>query len=207
MVSLRTRLHGERRDAQAGVTLVELMVTMFVFTIFLGIVLSSLIGLTKASTQAQTVARSSTGVLDIFQKFDRAIRYADVINPPGDTINGRYVEFRVPAAAAGSPATCTQWRYVPLKNIIQSRQWKDGAASPSIPFNTKLSYVFDDGADYPFILTPAGGGSDMQQLTLTVDAGNAAQKGALISTKFVARNSTVKSNSAGTVCSAGAMRP
>lgn len=207
MDSPRNRLHSDRHDAQAGVTLVELMITMFVFAIFLGIVLSSLIGLTKASTQAQTVARSSTGVLDVFQKFDRAIRYADVINPPGSTGNGRYVEFRVPGAAPGVAATCVQWRYVPSTNVIQSRQWKDGAASASIPFNTRLRYVFDNGANYPFVLTPAGSGSAMQKLTLTVEAGNATQRGALISTSFAARNSTVASNSGGPVCSAGVMRP
>lgn len=210
MISLRARLRGltgNAQQAQAGVTMVELMVTMFVFTIFLGIVTSSVIGITKASTQAQTVARSSTGVLNVFQKFDRAIRYADVINPPVATANGRYVEFRTPAPTPGGVALCTQWRYVPSAQEIQSRQWKDGAASSAIPFVTKLRSVFDDGANYPFVLTPAGGSSAMQQLTLTVDAGNAVKRSALMSTSFVARNSTVKSNTGGLVCSVGTMRP
>jgi hypothetical protein len=46
----------------------------------------------------------------------------------------------------------------------------------------------------------------MQQLTLTIDAGNATQKGALVTTTFVARNSSADSNSAGLICSAAAMR-
>lgn len=188
--------------------MIELIVTMFVFAIFLTIMTSSLIGITKSSTQAQTVARSSTGVLNVFQAFDRSIRYADVINSPGSTINGRYVEFRTPAPTVGGAATCIQWRYVPLSKTLQSRQWPDGSASPSIPFTTKLSSVFDDGANYPFVLIPAGSaGSNMQQLTLTIDAGNAVQKTALMSTTFVARNSDVGSNSGGLVCSAGSMRP
>jgi prepilin-type N-terminal cleavage/methylation domain-containing protein len=193
--------------SDAGVTLIELMVTVFVFTVFLAIVLSSLIGITRASTQAQSVARSSTGVLTVFQKFDRAIRYADVINPPGSTSSGRYVEFRVPGAGAGSVATCYQWRFVPASKVLQSRQWPEGSSSPAPVWTTRLSVVFDKGGDYPFVLIPAGGtGSSMQQLTLTIDAGNAAQKAAEVSTTFVARNSSADSNSGGLVCSAGTMR-
>jgi prepilin-type N-terminal cleavage/methylation domain-containing protein len=210
MIGIRTRLNrvlNDRDLAQAGVTMVELMVTIFVFSIFLAIVLSSLIGITNTSTQAQVIARSSTGVLIVFQNFDRAIRYADVINAPGSATGGRYVEFRVPAKDAASVATCVQWRYVPGTQVIQSRQWPDGATGSATAWATKLTSVFDDGANYPFVLIPAGGtGAAMQQLTLTIDAGNATQKGALVTTNFVARNSTAASNSAGLVCSAGAMR-
>lgn len=202
------RRRGVSASAEAGVTLVELMVTMFVFTIFLTIVLSSVMGITRASTQAEVASRSSTGVLNVFQKFDRAIRYADVINPPGATSSGRYVEFRVPGNDASSAATCFQWRFVPGSRVLQSRQWQDGVTSPSPVWSTRLSDVFDSGTGYPFVLIPAGPGtSPMQQLTLTVVSGNATQKGAAISTTFVARNSDAGSNSGGPVCSAGTMRP
>ncbi|WP_349902544.1 PulJ/GspJ family protein [Parafrigoribacterium humi] len=207
MVSRRGAVPDDNRN-EAGVTMVELIVTMFVFAIFLAIVTSSLIGITKASTKAQTVSRSSTGVLNVFQAFDRSIRYADVINPPGATSNGRYVEFRTPAATTGGAATCVQWRYVPSSKTLQSRQWPDGAIGSATAWATKLSSVFDKGGNYPFVLIPAGSaGSSMQQLTLTVVAGDAAQKTAEISTTFVARNSDVGSNSGGPVCSAGTMRP
>lgn len=192
----------------AGVTMVELLVTMFVFALFLGIMTSSLIGITRASTQAQTVSRSSTGVLNVFQSFDRSIRYADVINPPGATSNGRYVEFRTPAETKGGTATCVQWRYVPASKTLQSRQWPDGSTGSATAWATKLNSVYDKSGNYPFALIPAGSaGSAMQQLTLTVVAGDAARKTAEISTTFVARNSDVGSNSGGLVCSAGTMRP
>jgi prepilin-type N-terminal cleavage/methylation domain-containing protein len=211
MSRFRSRLARAARDpelAESGVTLVELMVTMFVFTIFLAIVLSSFMGLTRASTQAQVVSRASTGVLNVFQSFDREIRYADVINLPGSGTNGRYVEFRTPRKDVSSVATCTQWRFRPDARVIESRQWPDGQTGNKTDWVTRLSSVFDDGANYPFVLIPAGGlGSAMQQLTLTVDAGNATQKGSLISSKFVARNSNTASNTAGLVCSAGTMRP
>ncbi|MEO7123228.1 MAG: type II secretion system protein [Lacisediminihabitans sp.] len=194
--------------SQAGVTMVELMITVLVFSIFLAIVLSSLVGITKASTQAQTIARSSTGALIVFQNFDRAIRYANVINAPGSAGGKRYVEFRIPAKDSTSLATCFQWRYDPSAKTIASRQWPDGAAATTATaWATKLTSVFDDGANYPFVLILAGGtGSAMQQLKLTIDAGNASQKGALVTTTFVARNSDASSNSAGLVCSAAAMR-
>ncbi|MEO6944809.1 MAG: type II secretion system protein [Lacisediminihabitans sp.] len=211
MTSDRTRSGRSAQDqdfAESGVTMVELMITILVFSIFLAVVLSSLVGITKASTQAQTIARSSTGVLIVFQNFDRAIRYADVINAPAAAAGGRYVEFRVPAKDVASVATCTQWRYVPSTKVIQSRQWPDGATGSATAWATKLTFVFDDGANYPFALIPAGGtGSTMQQLKLTIDAGNASQKGALVTTNFVARNSSAASNTAGVICSAGSMRP
>ena len=206
MVSPHGSAAADRNDA--GVTMVELLVTMFVFALFLGIMTSSLIGITRASTQAQTVSRSSTGVLNVFQSFDRSIRYADVINPPGATSTGRYVEFRTPAPTTGGAATCVQWRFVPSSKTLQSRQWTDGASASATAWATKLSSVFDKSGNYPFALIPAGSaGSSMQQLTLSVVAGDAATQTADMTTTFVARNSSVKSNSLGLVCSAGTMRP
>ncbi|MES1169520.1 MAG: type II secretion system protein, partial [Leifsonia sp.] len=44
---LRRPVPYDRDLAQAGVTMVELMITIFVFSIFLAVVLSSLVGITK----------------------------------------------------------------------------------------------------------------------------------------------------------------
>lgn len=181
-----------------GITLVEVMIAILVFTIFIAILLSSIIGITNASTRAQVIARSSSGVLNVFQSFDRQVRYADSINFPGTGTDGfRYVEFRTPSSSAATGVTmCTQWRFEPSTGQIKSRKWQDLAGSNTpTAWVTQLSVVFDDGANYPFGLMPASLTSSMQQLTLTIDAGNATLRGASISANFAARNSSQDSQS------------
>jgi hypothetical protein len=176
------------------------MVAMFVFLVFLTIILTSVIAITGASTRAQVVSRTASGVLVVFQNIDRQIRYADSVNFPGAgaTTGSRYVEFRVPASSASSGvATCTQWRYWPATRSIQTRQWTEGSA-PSANWATKMSNVLDPGgANYPFKLTPATiGGSATQQLQFTISSGTVSiTTGASMSSTFVARNSSVTSPS------------
>ena len=193
-------------NQNAGLTLVELLVSMLVFAIFITILLSSILGITRASTQAQVISRAASGALIVFQNFDHEIRYADAINYPGSTASGRrYVEFRTPASSSIDNVTkCNQWRFSPSTGLLESRTWVDTIVPTPTPWVTRLSVVFDDGANYPFTVQAAGVGSSMQQLTLSIDAGNAVQRGSAITTNFVARNSGIGSDSNANVLSAGA---
>ena len=207
---LKNRLDASQNsdsDREIGLTLVELMVSMLVFSIFIAILLSSILGVTKAATQAQVIARAASGTLSVFQNFDREIRYADAINYPGAGGSGaRYVEFRIPAVSSDANAICRQWRFDPNTGFLQSRQWFDVTPFSNPTWVTRLSVVFDDGgSNYPFAVSPAQrSGSAMQQLTLTLDAGNATQRGAAIASNFVARNSSIASVSNDNVIYAGA---
>lgn len=196
------------RNDDGGFTLVELMMAMSVFLIFLTIIVGSVISITAASARAQLVAQSSNGVLVVFQNLDRQIRYADSINFPGAgaTTGSRYVEFRVPATSApNSVSTCVQWRYWPATKSIQSRQWPE-SGMPQPNWVTKVSNVIDTGATtYPFKLTPAtNGGSATQQLLLTISSGTASfTSGAAISSNFIARNTSILSQSNSNAVTAG----
>lgn len=194
-------------DDEAGFSLVELMVAMMVFSIFLAIVVSSVIAIASASTRVQIASRSSSGVLVVFQNLDRQIRYANAVNFPGagTTTGSRYVEFRVGADSDPSGvATCYQWRYWPTTKSIQSRQWSE-ASAPGAIWATKVLNVLDPGgATYPFKLTPAAeGGLATQQLQLTISSGTATAAGAAISSTFVARNSSTLSPSNANLVVAG----
>jgi prepilin-type N-terminal cleavage/methylation domain-containing protein len=200
MRNLLGRARARRSAASdTGFTLVELIIAVLIFAIFLGIVLTSVVSLTKASTRVQVTAQSASGELAVFQRFDRQVRYADSINFPGvgATTGDTYIEFRTPASSSSTNVTqCEQWRFDPTARVLQSRTWPDSGTA-SATWETDLTNVANDGgATYPFALTPAANNaSAYQELTLTLDVGNTAVKGAAISTTYVARNSSTLSPS------------
>lgn len=179
--------------------MVELLAAMVVFTIFAAIVTASVVGVTRASGRAQLLAQSSSAVLAAFQGFDRQIRYANAINYPGTGTSGaRYVEFRTGAdSSTNGQVTCTQWRYVPSTNVIQSRTWQDVVGSTATAWSTKVTKVVNvGGANYPFKMVPASLALTTQELVFTVSTGTAlVTPGAAISTTLVARNSSILSPS------------
>ena len=106
--------------------------------------------------------------------------------------------------------TCTQWRYDTVGNTVASRSWPDGNLSAATSWNVQLNNVANDGgANYPFqFIAPGGNGSALEELTLSLDAGNTRVKGEAISSTFVARNSAVTTtNPGGAVCPAAGSRP
>lgn len=193
---------------ESGFTIVELLVAMAVFSIFIIILISSIIGVTRVSSRAQLLAQSSGSVLSAFQMFDRQIRYANAINFPGTSNGYRYIEFRTGAdATSDGQVLCTQWRFDPTKSVIQMRTWPDVTGATATAWATKITKVVDlGGATYPFQMLPATNtGSAMQQLVLTVSSGTAlVTPGAAISSTFVARNSSTSSPSNSSTVVAGA---
>lgn len=180
-------------------TLIELIVAMSIFMIFVSLIIGTTLTLARSASRAQLVAESSNAALTVFGAFDRQTRYADSINYPGTGPSGaRYVEFRTPGnSAASGVTTCTQWRFVPSLARFESRTWNDLPAATPGAWATKLSNVVDDGADYPFSLIPAvvAVGS-RQQLVVKIHAGNGSlDAGATVSTSFAARNSSSNSPS------------
>lgn len=182
----------------SGMTLIELIVAMGVFMIFIALVMTTTVSLAHSATRAQLTAEASNASLTVFGSFDRQARYADAINFPGASITGkRYVEFRTPGnSSASGVTTCTQWRFDPNLGRLESRSWVDLPGTVLPPFSTKLTNVVDKGgAGYPFKLTPASDSTSiMQQLTVSIQSGNAQlNAGAEMSTTFVARNSSTNS--------------
>ncbi|MBK4348418.1 prepilin-type N-terminal cleavage/methylation domain-containing protein [Lacisediminihabitans changchengi] len=194
------RKRADARRDDAGFTLIELLVSMAVFTVFIAILLTTIVALSRSATRTQLVGESTNSTLVVFGNMDRQVRYADSINYPGAGTSGtRYVEFRIPAPSSASGATtCIQWRFDVINQELDSRQWSDGSPTNATAWSTKLENVINDGvATHPFQLIPANiSDSPRQQLVLTIDAGNSAlDSGASASTTFFARNSSIKSTS------------
>ncbi len=204
------------RDAESGLSLVELMVSMVIFTVFIAIVLTSVVAISRSAVRTQLVGQSTNSTLVVFGNLDRQVRYSDSINFPGAGASGdRYVEFRVPAAstASGLAAICYQWRFAIANARLESRQWNEGDTSTMTAWSVKLTDVANDGVPTrPFELVPANmSDTPRQQLLLALNVGADAQKaGASMSTTFVARNTSIKSRSNDPltpVCNFGGYRP
>lgn len=203
-------------DADAGFSLVELMVAMAIFTIFVAVILTSIVAISRSAVRTQLVGQSTNSTLVVFGSLDRQVRYSDSINYPGvGTSGNRYVEFRVPAAstAGGLQAICYQWRFSVAGSRLESRQWNENDPTTATAWSPKLTDVANDGVvTHPFdVFPPNNTGQSSQQLTITLNPGTDAQNaGASMSTTFIARNTPVKSpsNSPPTPgCTFGAYRP
>jgi prepilin-type N-terminal cleavage/methylation domain-containing protein len=207
------------RDDEAGFSLIELMVAMAIFTVFIAIVLTSVVAISRSAVRTQLVGQSTNSTLVVFGILDRQVRYADSINFPGVGASGnRYVEFRVPAAStvSGLQAICYQWRFSVANSQLESRQWNENNPAGATSWSPKLTDVADDGdPTHPFQMISANNtDKPRQQLLVTLNPGaNAQNAGASMSTTFIARNSsssvlTSPSNNPLTpVCTFGAYRP
>lgn len=207
MGSLQERVKLVREKSQAGFTLVELVVAMSLFLVFVSLFVVAVSALSAGTTRARLVAETSSGVLLVFQNVDRQVRYADAVSIPGNGPSGaRYIEFRTPASSARDlHTTCTQWRYEPGNGTMSSREWRDTAGALPTPWAQKLSDIVPvSDPQYPFeLLQPTATGSTKQQFQLYIRSGNADISGeAEVKTRFVARNSSTSSptNIGGTIC-------
>jgi prepilin-type N-terminal cleavage/methylation domain-containing protein len=187
-----------REAEEAGFTLVELVVTVALFTMFMSLFIGVVISLYRGSTWVQSTSESSSGVLVTFQSLDRQIRYADSVNFPGVGASGaRYIEFRTPATSLATVDQCTQWRLT-SDGRLQSRKWNIGSLSSVSSWSTKMRNVIQHAdPQYPFSLIKAQtSASAKQQLVLTIEGGSEAEEsGSRTSTTFVARNSSIASPS------------
>ena len=187
-----------RRGRDAGFTIIELVVTIALFSIFMSLFIGVVVSLYRSSTWVESTSRSSSGVLVAFQNLDRQVRYADSVNFPGEGASGaRYIEFRTPATSLATADVCTQWRLHP-DGRLQFRQWNKGDAASVSPWVTKMNIVIQESdPNYPFRLVPARtDGSAKQQVVLTIEAGSESEdSGTRTSTTFVARNSSIASPS------------
>ncbi|MDQ0427069.1 PulJ/GspJ family protein [Cellulomonas iranensis] len=197
--------HGRDRDTttstrDAGITLVELIVSMGIFTVLVAVVMGGVVMMSRSTVRADVTVTANDGLRTAFQRLDRQVRYAEAVNFPGDGAQGRrYVEFRVSATvSATGRATCTQWRWDPTAGTLDRRSWEDcvGVAVPA--FGTVVSDVQPpaDGvtANYPFQLLKATEDNPRQRLVVRLRAGDSTLGNPVEQrTVFVARNSSTGS--------------
>ncbi|WP_275668149.1 type II secretion system protein [Leifsonia flava] len=185
---------------ERGFTLIEMIISIGIFSVFAVIFITSVVSLARGTTQARVTSDSSSGVLNVFQNIDRQVRWSDSINFAGNGASGkRYIEFRLPAASSSDNVTrCVQWRFDPVGGTLATRTWKTSVAT--LPgWTVKLSGVIPkSGTSYPFQLVPATatvGGSPRQALALDLTAGAVGLAEVHMTSTYVARNSSISSPS------------
>ncbi|WP_182111189.1 MULTISPECIES: type II secretion system protein J [unclassified Actinotalea] len=193
------------RTRDGGLTLIELLVSMGIFTVVLVVFMSGLISMTTSTVRAQDVTNAGDAVRSAFQTMDKQIRYADAVNRPGVGASGSYyLEFRTGAQPDGLAPLCTQWRLDPTARTLAYRTKRDVPSAPVSPWRTIATDVRNplSGPDknMPFRFEAAGGASARQSVTVSLDVGRGAAgpdavTGADMGTVFVARNSSYASPS------------
>lgn len=191
-------------ERDAGFTLMEMMVAIGVFLIFVGCTIPVLVSVTQTLVNAQSASWSSTAASTAFSNLDHQVRYADSINFPGTGASGdEYVEFRVPASVTNpsSTATCYQWMFDPNADTLSYRSWTSGQTIASATgWRVQVTQVNGSvTSSYPFKLEPASStGAATQQLAFSINAGPSTGNPAnlaILSGSFDALNSSTSSPS------------
>jgi type II secretory pathway pseudopilin PulG len=206
-----------------GMTTIELIVAMGIFTVVCTVFLSGVVMMTRSTVRDSSQSNAMDASRIVFQRLDRQVRYAEAINTPGNGGSGaQYVEWRISATVSTTGvARCYQWRYDPATATLASRTWNDTAGNTPGGFTTIATDVQPAAAGYygpyPFVFTPASAAQTRQQLTMRLRTGASVAKVTVdTQTNFVARNSSAASQtntlnglgqSSAPVCLSVATRP
>lgn len=217
--SLRTRARTARRDADAGMSITELIISMAIFSMVIVVFLSAVSTMAKTTVRSEATSDSTSQMRNVFARFDKEARYASEINSPATVSGAIYIEYLVPASARDGEGMCVQWRYVKADKVLQRRTWTPGDASSVSNWMTMVTDLRNDltlTGEQPFTVHRAGtiGGKVYlhQTLDLFLDAGLAGSgdaRGSQLDTTFVALNSSTASvTNPGTlkVCLTGAVQ-
>jgi prepilin-type N-terminal cleavage/methylation domain-containing protein len=159
----RLRTDGDRSDT--GFTLIEMMVSMVVMSIFLAISTSGLIQLYRLANQTIAASDTQASVNLAFLRLDRQMRYGAGVSTPGLVGGDSYVEILTSVKLV---QTCTELRVVTATGLLQQRTWPQGL-TPLVPGPwTTIATGLTAGT--PFVATDADGTFAYQRLQIAMDA-------------------------------------
>jgi prepilin-type N-terminal cleavage/methylation domain-containing protein len=172
----------------AGVTLIEVMISMSLMAVVMTLVGSGVVLSYQIGNRTDALANVQASLHTTFSRLDAQVRYADGVSIPGAVGTNQYVEFI--STAAGGTWVCTQLRAAPSTGLIQTRTLKQGGAVGT--WSTLASQVVT-----PVSFARSGAsvsGATHQQLTVTLSVkagkGTTAESASAAMT-FTALNSTV----------------
>ncbi len=162
--------------ADSGFTLLELLVSAFIFSIFIAVFAAATTSMLADVRKQQGAANELDANRKIISLLDAQTIYANAINQPAVSGDGNpYVEWQL--GDAGAQQTCYQWRLNVAARQLQFRTWQPVLGNPSpAPTPTALAWstvgiAIDPPPSGPsgvFVLAPGGALiAGRQQLTVT----------------------------------------
>lgn len=133
------------RRGDAGLTLIEVVVSMTIMVIFMSIFTAGMLQMTRTANRNEVIYRAQAQVNLVFLRLDRELRYASGISTPGPVGANSYVEYLTTNTGVQK---CTQLRLVPARRQLQSRTWVQGQ-TPLQPTNW-VPMASDVESDQPF---------------------------------------------------------
>jgi prepilin-type N-terminal cleavage/methylation domain-containing protein len=205
----RSHVNRLRTSGDAGVTLIEVMVSLTIMTIFMAMFTTGVVQTFRATNKSESTSIAQSQLSIAFQRLDKEVRYASGISTPGpgtvigsDGFVASYVEYLT--TNAGSPR-CTAWRLLSKK--LQRHTWIEGIGSAQV-WSTLASNVSVPlpppplGVTVgPFTLFAADATSDYQRLQLSVrtsDGVGASATSKDIRVNFTALNSGERASTSST---------
>lgn len=182
-----------------GVTLVELIVALGVFTTVIVVFLAGIVTMTSNTARAVSVSDSGSVARTVFQRLDKEVRYASSINRPGKGGSGaQYVEYLIQVVEGGKDARCIQWR-VTTNGELQRREAAGTAGTSPGAWLTYTDDVRNDlnvPAQLPFTFSRADSTYANQRLAVNLDIRPSTNHaGAGLTAELVARNTSSSSTS------------
>jgi hypothetical protein len=105
------------------VTLVEIVVAMSVLSILMAVFMSLVVVMSRATVTTRSIGTSATQLRAVVDALGRQAENASAATSPTVVGTDLYIELRTDAVAAGSAATCVQWRFRSVTRELQSRSW------------------------------------------------------------------------------------
>lgn len=214
----RIRRTATRDHGDAGLTLVELLISMSILALFLALFGTSLLGAAKGVRKQSGVVDAQTFTRTAFELLDKQIRYAEAVTAPS-TGDAQWIEWQVPdpsipTAQSVTQSRCFQWRATTSTGLLQYRTWIvpttgvvatpawDTVASGVVVGSVPVFTITTSGLQAsPFYLPSAGQTYSLSHMqvgvALNISVNNPAGRAAA-STVFTALNA---GTTPGSVCS------
>lgn len=188
----RTRRRLQDDD---GFTLVEMIVSMSIFSVILAIFALAVTDWTESVVRTSRISDQTTTGRKVFNLLDKQVPSASAVNRPVVVGTDHYFEMRNDAT---TPSTCTQWRLRTATNQLQWRSWPTdtGTVAPTPAWRTVDSYAVrtrnpTTGVPLdPFVLDVPDGTYATQRLTVNVSAQRGNGPVTQTNATFTVRNSS-----------------
>jgi len=166
----------------AGVTLLELVVSMTIMSIFGAMFVSAIAQMYQVANRTNAAASALSQINIAFQRLDGQFRYASGISTPGPaTGTDKYVEYLTTNTGT---AVCGELRLRSTTSQLQSRQWTQGGTPGG--WTTLASNV---SSSTPFTVVTPATGSAYQTVTVSL-ASTVSGRTRTFRTTFAALNTS-----------------